>query len=212
MDGFSLSLCRRAGSHKKRMGFEKAFTAPAFCAAGAAMLGRAAKRRNPKKGRWLFMQKQVILTSDGLEKLEQELEQLKIVKRKEISDQLKVAISFGDLSENSEYDEAKNAQAMNEARILELEAMLKNAKVLDAGEINTDMVHVGSRVRVRDTEFDEEETYQIVGSTEVDPNAGKISDESPIGKALLGGKVGDIVEFTVPSGATITYEILEIMM
>ena len=96
-----------------------------------------------------MMKKQVILTSDGLAKLEQELEHLKIVKRKEISDQLKVAISFGDLSENSEYDEAKNAQAMNEARILELEAMLKNAKVLEAGELSNDIVHVGSRVRVR---------------------------------------------------------------
>lgn len=159
-----------------------------------------------------MVKKEVILTSDGLEKLEQELEYLKIVKRKEISDQLKVAISFGDLSENSEYDEAKNAQAMNEARILELEAMLKNARVLDADSISTDMVHVGSRVRVRDVEFDEEDTFQIVGSTEVDPDAGRISDESPIGKALLGHCVGDIVEFTVPSGATVSYEILEISM
>lgn len=158
------------------------------------------------------MQKEVILTSDGLAKLEQELEQLKIVKRREISDQLKVAISFGDLSENSEYDEAKNSQAMNEARILELETMLKNARVLDMGEINTDNVHVGSRVRVKDVMANEEDTYQIVGSTEVDPYAGKISDESPIGKALLGAKVGDIVEFTVPSGDTVSYEVLEIMM
>lgn len=156
--------------------------------------------------------KEVILTSEGLKKLEQELEDLKIIKRKEISDQLKVAISFGDLSENSEYDEAKNAQAMNEARILELETMLKNARVLDADAINTDMVHVGSRVKVRDVEFDEEETFSIVGSTEVDPLSGKISDESPIGKALLGAKLGDIIEVTVPSGATFSYEILEIGM
>lgn len=156
--------------------------------------------------------KEVILTSEGLKKLEQELEDLKIIKRKEISDQLKVAISFGDLSENSEYDEAKNAQAMNEARILELETMLKNARVLDADAINTDMVHVGSRVKVRDVEFDEEETFCIVGSTEVDPLSGKISDESPIGKALLGAKLGDIIEIAVPSGATISYEILEIGM
>ena len=156
------------------------------------------------------MQKQVILTSDGLEKLEQELEHLKIVKRKEISDQLKVAISFGDLSENSEYDEAKNAQAMNEARILALETMLKNAKVLDAGELSSDIVHVGSKVRVRDTEFGDEENFQIVGSTEADPTVGKISDESPIGKALLGHRAGDLLEIPVPSGAVVSYEILEI--
>ncbi|MBR6789321.1 MAG: transcription elongation factor GreA [Oscillospiraceae bacterium] len=144
--------------------------------------------------------KEIILTSEGLKKLEQELEDLKIIKRKEISDQLKVAISFGDLSENSEYDEAKNAQAMNEAKILELEAMLKNARVVDAA----------LQVRVRDVEFDEEEVFFIVGSTEVDPVAGKISDESPIGKALTGAKVGDMVEIALPNGNTITYEVLEV--
>ena len=144
--------------------------------------------------------KEVILTSEGLKKLEQELEDLKIIKRKEISDQLKVAISFGDLSENSEYDEAKNAQAMNEAKILELEAMLKNARVVDAA----------LQVRVRDVEFDEEEVFFIVGSTEVDPAAGKVSDESPIGKALIGTKAGDMVEISLPNGNTITYEVLEV--
>ena len=185
---------------------------PFFCPSDGGRRKQAAQI--PAAGPWsaIMVKKEVILTSDGLEKLEQELEYLKIVKRKEISDQLKVAISFGDLSENSEYDEAKNAQAMNEARILELEAMLKNARVLDADSISTDMVHVGSRVRVRDVEFDEEDTFQIVGSTEVDPDAGRISDESPIGKALLGHCVGDIVEFAVPSGATVSYEILEISM
>ena len=146
-----------------------------------------------------MVKKEIVLTSEGLKKLEQELEELKIVKRKEISDQLKVAISFGDLSENSEYDEAKNAQAMNEARILELEAMLKNVRVVDAA----------LQVRVRDVEFDEEETFFIVGSTEVDPLANKISDESPIGKALTGAKAGDIVEVALPNGSTITYEVLE---
>ena len=138
--------------------------------------------------------KETVLTSEGLKKLEQELEDLKIIKRKEISDQLKVAISFGDLSENSEYDEAKNAQAMNEARILELEAMLKNVRVVDAA----------MQIRVRDVEFDEEETFFIVGSTEVDPLANKISDESPIGKALIGAKVGDIVR--IKDGAFMGYE------
>lgn len=144
--------------------------------------------------------KEITLTSEGLKKLEQELEELKSVKRKEISDQLKVAISFGDLSENSEYDEAKNAQAMNEARILELETMLKNVRVVDAT----------LQVRVRDVEFDEEETFFIVGSTEVDPMAGKISDESPIGKALIKVKAGDIVEVPLPNGSTVVYEVLEV--
>ena len=143
--------------------------------------------------------KETVLTSEGLKKLEQELEDLKIIKRKEISDQLKVAISFGDLSENSEYDEAKNAQAMNEARILELEAMLKNVRVVDAA----------LQVRVRDVEFDEELEYQVVGSAEADPRSGKISDESPVGKALLGAKVGDVVEAEAPGGI-IKFEIKKI--
>ncbi len=158
------------------------------------------------------MAKPVILTSEGLANLENELEELKTVKRKDIADKIKVAISFGDLSENSEYDEAKNEQAMIEARILQIETMLKNVKVLDVDELNTDVVNVGSKVKLKDVEFDEEETFHIVGSTEADPANGKISDESPVGKALLGHKVGDKVDITVPSGAVISYEILEIMM
>lgn len=158
------------------------------------------------------MAKPVILTSEGLVNLERELEELKTVKRKDIADKIKVAISFGDLSENSEYDEAKNEQAMIEARILQIETMLKNVKVLDADELNTDVVNVGSKVKLKDIEFDEEETFHIVGSTEADPTNGKISDESPVGKALLGHKVGDKVDITVPSGAVISYEVLEIMM
>ena len=158
------------------------------------------------------MAKPVILTSEGLANLENELEELKTVKRKDIADKIKVAISFGDLSENSEYDEAKNEQAMIEARILQIETMLKNVKVLDVDELNTDVVNVRSKVKLKDVEFDEEETFHIVGSTEADPANGKISDESPVGKALLGHKVGDKVDITVPSGAVISYEILEIMM
>ncbi len=158
------------------------------------------------------MAKPVILTSEGLVNLEKELEELKTVKRKDIADKIKVAISFGDLSENSEYDEAKNEQAMIEARILQIETMLKNVKVLDTDELNTDVVNVGSKVKLKDIEFDEEETFHIVGSTEADPANGKISDESPVGKALLGHKVGDKVDITVPSGAVISYEVLEIMM
>ena len=140
------------------------------------------------------MAKQVLVTDEGLKKLEAELEELKSVKRKEIADKIKVALSFGDLSENSEYDEAKNEQAIVEARIATLEQMLKNVKVLDEADLSSDIVHVGSRVKVYDMEFEEEVLYQVVGSTESDPVQGKISDESPVGKALLGHKAGDIVE------------------
>ena len=136
---------------------------------------------------------------------------MKTIRRKEVADKIKVAISFGDLSENSEYDEAKNEQAMIEARILQIEAMLKNVKILDSGSLDTETVNLGSRVRVLDTEFDEEETFQIVGSTEANPDQGRISDESPIGKNLLGHRVDDIVAIPVPNG-TVTYKILEIMM
>ena len=153
--------------------------------------------------------KQTILTSKGLARLEEELEELKTVKRKDVADKIKVALSFGDLSENSEYDEAKNEQAIIEARIAQLDAMLKNAKVLDDDEVTTDKVSVGSKIRLKDIEFDEEVEYSIVGSTEANPDEGKISDESPIGKGLMGRSVGDVVEIEVPSGM-IEFEILEI--
>ena len=145
--------------------------------------------------------KQVILTSEGLEKLEKELEYLKTVKRQEVAAEIKVALGYGDLSENSEYDEAKNKQAQMEIRIVEIEAMLKNAKVIDEAEISTDTVSLGCTVTVYDVEFDEEIEYNIVGSTEADPSNGKISDESPVGTALLGKKVGDIVEVPAPAGS-----------
>ena len=144
--------------------------------------------------------KQVILTSEGLEKLEKELEYLKTVKRQEVAAEIKVALGYGDLSENSEYDEAKNKQAQMEIRIVEIEAMLKNAKVIDEAEISTDTVSLGCTVTVYDVEFDEEIKYNIVGSTEADPSNGKISDESPVGTALLGKKVGDIASFETPGG------------
>ncbi len=155
------------------------------------------------------MAKPVILTDEGLKKYEEELEMLKTVKRKEISEKIKVALSFGDLSENSEYDEAKNDQAKVEARIVELEAMLKNAKVIDEDQLRADVVHIGSKVCVLDVEFDEELEYQVVGSAEADPRSGKISDESPVGKALLGAKVGDVVEAEAPGGI-IKFEIKKI--
>ena len=153
--------------------------------------------------------KKNIMTYEGIKKLEEELEYLKTVRRKEITKKIKVALGYGDLSENSEYDEAKNDQAFNEGRIIQLENMLKNAVVVDESEIPTDKVSVGSIVKVMDYEFDEEVEYAIVGSAEADPMNFKISNESPVGSALLGKKVGDVVEVTVPSGVS-KFEILEI--
>ena len=144
--------------------------------------------------------KQVTLTASGLEKLEEELEYLKTKKRKEVSEKIKVALGFGDLSENSEYDEAKNEQAQVEARIVTLENMLKNAVVIDESEIDLDRVGLGTKVKVLDVEFDEEIEYNIVGSTEADPDQQKISDESPVGKALMGRKVGETVSVETPGG------------
>ena len=153
--------------------------------------------------------KKNIMTYEGIKKLEEELEYLKTVRRKEITEKIKVALGYGDLSENSEYDEAKNDQAFNEGRIIQLENMLKNAVVVDESEIPTDKVSVGSIVKVMDYEFDEEVEYAIVGSAEADPMNFKISNESPVGSALLGKKVGDVLEVTVPSGVS-KFEILEI--
>ena len=153
--------------------------------------------------------KEVLLTAEGLRELEEELDFLKTVKRKEVSEKIKVARSFGDLSENSEYDEAKNEQAQVESRIVEIEVLLKNVKIIDEEEVTTESVHVGGKVKVYDDEFKEEETYQIVGSTEADPDKGLISDESPVGKALLGHVVGDTVEFETPGG-TVKLKVLEI--
>jgi transcription elongation factor GreA len=146
------------------------------------------------------MPKQFVLTEEGLKKLEEELEQLKTEKRKEVSEKIKVALSFGDLSENSEYDEAKNEQAMVESRIVTIEAMLKNVKIIDDTELTNDTINVGSKVKVLDVEFDEEDDYNIVGSTECDPDNNKISDESPFGKALIGHKVGETVTVEAPGG------------
>ncbi|MEG0691677.1 MAG: transcription elongation factor GreA [Oscillospiraceae bacterium] len=153
--------------------------------------------------------KQILLTSEGLTNLEMELEELKTVKRKEVSEKIKVALSFGDLSENSEYDEAKNEQAMVESRIVEIEQMFKNVMILDEDGISTDTVSVGSKITVRHVKLNRVDTYKIVGSTEASPANKKISDESPVGKAMLGHKVGDIVDVEAPSGVN-QYEIIEI--
>ena len=153
--------------------------------------------------------KKYLMTYEGVKKLEEELEYLKTVKRKEITEKIKVALGYGDLSENSEYDEAKNEQAFVEGRIIQLENMLKNASVIDESEISTDVVSVGSIVKVKDYEFDEEVEYSIVGSAEADPMEFKISNESPVGSALMGKKLGEIIEVTVPGGIS-KFEILGI--
>ncbi len=153
--------------------------------------------------------KQVKLTADGLKQLEDELEYLKTKKRKEVSEKIKVALGFGDLSENSEYDEAKNEQAQVEARIVTVENMLKNAVVISEADRDTSKIEIGAKVKLLDVEFDEEITYKIVGSTEADPDGGKLSDESPLGKALLGRGSGETVDVEAPAGI-IQYKILEI--
>ena len=154
-------------------------------------------------------EQEVILTQEGYDKLEEELNHLKTVKRTEIAERIKVARGFGDLSENAEYDEAKSAQSENEAQIAELETKLRNAKVIDAKEIDTKTVQIGNLVKVHDLEFDEDVEYTIVGSTEVNLKDNKISNESPMGKALLGKKKGDIVDVEAPEG-TIKFKVLAI--
>lgn len=156
------------------------------------------------------MAKQIMLTVEGLQKLEEELEYLKTIKRKEVAEKIKEARGFGDLSENAEYDEAKNEQNQVESRIIDLENMLKNASVIDQDEVEIDKVGIGTRVKVYDVDFEEEIEYSIVGSTEADPDKNKISDESPVGRAILGKKAGDEVEVSTPTGDTFTLKILEI--
>lgn len=154
-------------------------------------------------------EKDVILTQEGFDRLEKELEYLRTEKRAEIADRIKVALGFGDLSENSEYDEAKNAQAENEVRIAELENKLRHAKIIDEKEIDTETVQIGNIVKVLDEEFDEKIEYTIVGSTEVDLASNKISNESPLGSALLGARKNEVVEVNAPAGI-IKYKILAI--
>lgn len=153
--------------------------------------------------------KKVVLTPAGLKKLEDELEYLKVEKRKEIAEKIKIARGFGDLSENAEYVAAKEEQGNMEIRIAEIKKILENAEIIDDSEISTDTVSIGAKVKVLDVEFEEEEEYSIVGSTEADPSQNKISDESPVGKALIGRKIGETVDVEIPSG-TISFKILEI--
>ena len=151
----------------------------------------------------------VILTREGLEQLEQELEHLRTVKRTEVKERLKEAIALGDLSENSEYDDAKNEQAFMEGRILELEKMIRNAKIIEDGEQQNDTITVGSLVTVKDIEFDEITEYRLVGTVEADPMNNRISNESPVGRALVGHNACVIIDVEVPAGV-IQLEIVSI--
>ena len=154
-------------------------------------------------------EKEILLTQEGYDNLEKELDYLKTEERSAIAERIRVALGFGDLSENSEYDEAKNAQAANENKIADLENKLRHAKIIDEKEIDTKTVQIGNTVTLHDIEFDEDVEYTIVGSTEVNLAENKISNESPIGKALLGAKKGTTVEVEAPAGI-IQYKIVSI--
>ena len=156
------------------------------------------------------MAQEIKMSASGLKAMQDELEYLKTVRRKELAEEIKEARSHGDLSENSEYDEAKNTQGLVENRITELEQMVKNAVIIDESELSVDSVSVGTHVSIKMTGDDEAEEYDIVGRTEADPLNGKISDESPVGHALLGKAVGEKAEVLLPSGQTVEYEVLGI--
>ena len=155
------------------------------------------------------MAKTVMLTQEDYNKLVEELDTLKGEKRKEIAEKIKVARSYGDLSENSEYDDAKNEQAILEARIVTIEADLKHALIINEDEISTEQIHIGSTVLVENIKLGKNFKYKIVGSNGSNPREGKISDESPVGKALIGAKPGDVVEVETPAGTT-GFKVLEI--
>lgn len=154
-------------------------------------------------------EKEVLLTQEGLKKLEEELENLKSVKRREVAERIKVAIGYGDISENSEYEDAKNEQAFIEGRIITLEKMLRNARIINNDEVDTNVVSIGSTVILEDLEFGDKVEYTIVGTAESDPFQNKISNESPVGKAILGQQKGAVVDVQVPAGI-IQYKIIDI--
>jgi len=154
-------------------------------------------------------EKEFILTAEGLKKIEVKFDHLKSVRRREVAERIKQAIEFGDISENSEYEDAKNEQAFIEGEIITLEKMLRNSKVIDETAVMTNVVSIGATVVLKDLEFGDELEYALVGSAEADPAELKISNESPVGQAILGQKVGSIVEVNVPAGI-LKYEVLEI--
>lgn len=155
------------------------------------------------------MAKPIMMSAEGIRQLEEELDYLKGEKRKEVAEKIKLARSYGDLSENSEYDDAKNEQAMLEARIVTIEATLKAAVLIDEDTISNEHIHIGSSVKLLNLRNDAEVTYKVVGTNEANPSEGKISDESPVGQALVGHAVGDVVEVEVPVGV-IGFKVLEI--
>lgn len=155
-------------------------------------------------------EKKNILTEEGLAKLEDELQDLKVVKRKEVADKIKEAREQGDLSENAEYDAAKDEQRDIEIRIEEIEKILKNAEIVTNEDVDANAINIGSTVRIKDLEFNEEMEYKIVGSTEADVLGNKISNESPVGVALIGSKAGDTIEVETPNGEIVKYQIIEI--
>ncbi len=155
-------------------------------------------------------EKEVILTVEGLKKMEQELEHLKTVRRREVAERIKQAREFGDISENSEYEDAKNEQAFIEGRILTLEKMLRNARVVDETDLNPNVVSIGSTVRLKDLEYNDTMEVTLVGSSEANPDDHKISNESPVGKAILGKKAGNVVEVITPGGV-MKFKILAIV-
>ncbi|WP_019554932.1 transcription elongation factor GreA [Propionispira raffinosivorans] len=154
-------------------------------------------------------EKQVMLTEAGLKKLEEKLEKLKSVRRIEVAERIKQAIDFGDISENSEYEDAKNEQAFIEGEILTLEKMLRNSQIIEDDKSNKGIVALGNTVVIKDLEFNEDQVYTIVGSAEADPKDLKISNESPVGQAIIGKKIGDTIEVHVPAGV-LQYQIVEI--
>ena len=155
------------------------------------------------------MAKEVVVTREGYDKLVHDLDELRTVKRKEVADKIKVARGYGDLSENAEYDAAKEEQAVVEARIADLEATLQVARVIDDSELSGDTVSIGMNVTIQE-EGEEPESYDITGSTEADMNLNRISDESPVGAALIGHKPGDEVDVTLPNGSIVTYKLLTV--
>jgi len=174
------------------------------------MAGAICRSISNTKGTPNMAEKKTILTYEGLKRLEVELQELKVVRRKDVANKIKEARAQGDLSENAEYDAAKEEQAEIEARIASIEKMLRNAEVIDEDELEDDIVGVGSKVKVLDMEFNEEVEYTIVGSTEADPLEGRISNDSPLGVALLSRRAGDEVLVDAPQGQ-ISYKILELM-
>lgn len=156
------------------------------------------------------MAEEILLTAEAYKKKYDELEYLRTTGRDEIAERIKEARSFGDLSENSEYDEALNDQAKMEEKIAQLESVIKKARILDENDISTEVIRVGLKVKIRDIDYDEIEEYKILGESQANPDEGIISDQSAVGKALLGNKVGDIVKVNLPNGNVISFEVLEI--